>query len=76
MACLLQAASMAGGKEPDLNITEIEDIIVKGRSNIFMTDLIRQTLSLYLYINAIDSEDRENIGELIGNSKEWKLGRT
>lgn len=76
MACLLQAASMAGGKEPDLNITEIEGIIVKGRSNIFMTDLIRQTLSLYLYINAINSEDRENIGELIGNSKEWKLGRT
>ncbi len=76
MACLLQAASMTGGKEPDLTITEIEDIIVKGRSNIFMTDLIRQTLSLYLYINAINSEDRENIGELIGNSKEWKLGRT
>jgi len=60
MACLLQAASMTGGKEPDLTITEIEDIIVKGRSNIFMTDLIRQTLSLYLYINAINSEDREN----------------
>ena len=76
MACLLQAASMTGGKEPDLTITEIEDIIVKGRSNIFMTDLIRHTLSLYLYINAINSEDRENIGELIGNSKEWKLGRT
>lgn len=76
MACLLQAASMTVGKEPDLTITEIEDIIVKGRSNIFMTDLIRQTLSLYLYINAINSEDRENIGELIGNSKKWKLGRT
>jgi len=76
MAYLLQAASMTGGKESDLTITEIEDIIVKGRSNIFMTDLIRQTLSLYLYINAINSEDRENIGELIGNSKEWKLGRT
>jgi len=51
---------MTRGKEPDLNITEIEGIIVKGRSNIFMTDLIRQTLSLYLYINAINSEDREN----------------
>ncbi len=71
---LLRIATIAALKETKISISETENIIAKGSGNRFTSDIIRQTLSLYLNINAINSEDRENINNLIENSKEWGTG--
>ena len=71
---LLRIATIAALKETKISISETANIIAKGGGNRFASDLIRQTLSLYLNINAINSEDKENINNLIENSKEWGTG--
>ena len=71
---LLRIATIAALKETKISISETANIIAKGGGNRFASELIRQTLSLYLNINAINSEDKENINNLIENSKEWGTG--